>query len=289
MSNSENENLVGAAEAELGRYIYRRIEALMDAKPGTPEADELGYLAHIAGSVEEYGEEHCGGSELAKFPAPPGGLQSGGEDESASSKSAASLASELTDQQPEHSTVWYDISSAPRDGQHILACKAGTSFGYYSGQPAPEVQTVVHWWGNPGEEGFYTSVGEVEPQNPFEATHWRPLERLRKPRRAPSARACASPICHIEGCCYFNCSAKTNAAVAVAGAEGEATCAGNLPPDEHSPLSPRERELLEALEPFASAALFVCQQTEDWFGVTPADFERARAALLKAKAGDPDQ
>lgn len=60
-------NLVGAAEAELGRYIYRRIEALMDAKPETPGAAELVYLAKIAESVEEYGEEACAGSTLAPF------------------------------------------------------------------------------------------------------------------------------------------------------------------------------------------------------------------------------
>lgn len=58
---------VGAAEAEVGRYVYRRIEALMDAKPGTPEAAELDYLAKVAESVEEYGEEACQGHALAPF------------------------------------------------------------------------------------------------------------------------------------------------------------------------------------------------------------------------------
>lgn len=56
---------VGAAEAEVGRYVYRRIEALMDAKPGTPEAAELTYLTTIAEAVEEYGEDACGGTDLA--------------------------------------------------------------------------------------------------------------------------------------------------------------------------------------------------------------------------------
>lgn len=46
-------NQVGAAEAEVGRYVYRRIERLMDAKPGTVEGAELCYLAEIAEGVEE--------------------------------------------------------------------------------------------------------------------------------------------------------------------------------------------------------------------------------------------
>lgn len=61
-------NHIGAAEAELGRYIYRRIEALMDATPGTPDSSELAYLAAIAAQVEEYGEEACDGNSLASFP-----------------------------------------------------------------------------------------------------------------------------------------------------------------------------------------------------------------------------
>lgn len=77
--------------------------------------------------------------------------------------------------------AWEDIESAPKDGTHFLAATIGTSFGYFNGEPAPEVQTVVHWWGNPGEEGFYTSVNELEPQRPFPATHWKPLERVTAP------------------------------------------------------------------------------------------------------------
>lgn len=61
-------NATGAAEAEVGRYVYRRIEALMDAAAFTPEGDELQYLATIAESVEEYGEEACGASALSDFP-----------------------------------------------------------------------------------------------------------------------------------------------------------------------------------------------------------------------------
>lgn len=44
------------------------IEALMDAKAGTAEGAELVYLAKIAESVEEWGDEGCGGEALAPFP-----------------------------------------------------------------------------------------------------------------------------------------------------------------------------------------------------------------------------
>lgn len=69
---------------------------------------------------------------------------------------------------------WLDISTAPKDGSHFLACDARIPYGPQWGfdQRPP---TVVHWWGNPGEEGFYTSVNEFEPQEPFAATHWQPL------------------------------------------------------------------------------------------------------------------
>lgn len=63
-------NQVGAAEAEVGRYVYRRIERLMDAKPGTVEGAKLCYLAEIAEGVEEYGEQACDGHPLGRFPPP---------------------------------------------------------------------------------------------------------------------------------------------------------------------------------------------------------------------------
>lgn len=74
--------------------------------------------------------------------------------------------------------MWRTIDTAPRDGQHILAMKAGTSFGYMHGQPLPQVQTVVHWFDDPEEPGFYISISEADPQHPFDATHWKPLERF---------------------------------------------------------------------------------------------------------------
>lgn len=66
------ENAVGAAEREVGRAVYERIEALMDAKAGTPEGRELSYLADLAQNVEEYGA--YGGPD-APFIAPDPALE----------------------------------------------------------------------------------------------------------------------------------------------------------------------------------------------------------------------
>lgn len=71
---------------------------------------------------------------------------------------------------------WRSILTAPKDGTHILACNAARSFGWADGKPLPPQQTVVHWWANPGEEGFYTSVNELAPERPFAATHWKQLD-----------------------------------------------------------------------------------------------------------------
>lgn len=50
-----HENAIGCAEKAVGQYFYRRVEALMDAEPGTPEGEELLYLATAIADVEEYG------------------------------------------------------------------------------------------------------------------------------------------------------------------------------------------------------------------------------------------
>ena len=67
-------------------------------------------------------------------------------------------------------SLWRPIISAPKDGTHIFACDASIPYGQYwtFGQRPP---TVVHWF----EDGFYTSVNELEPQRPFPATHWQSL------------------------------------------------------------------------------------------------------------------
>lgn len=41
--------------------------------------------------------------------------------------------------------------------------------------PNQNPPTVCHYWIGTGEEGFYTSVNEREPEWAFQATHWRPL------------------------------------------------------------------------------------------------------------------
>lgn len=71
---------------------------------------------------------------------------------------------------------WHDAATAPRDGCHILACNAAASFGWMDGKPLPPVQTVVHWFPDPDDPGFYTSVNELEPQRPFQLTHWKSLD-----------------------------------------------------------------------------------------------------------------
>lgn len=81
---ASSEDAVGAAELGVGRYVYRRIEALMNSKSGTPEAEELCYLASIAEHVEEYGDDKCGGDDLR-----PQGLSAGSLTLRASSVSRA--------------------------------------------------------------------------------------------------------------------------------------------------------------------------------------------------------
>lgn len=69
--SSEAPDAVGAAEAAVGRWVYRRIDRLIDSAPGTPEAAELLFLAAITGSIEEYGEDACVDYALSQHPAPP--------------------------------------------------------------------------------------------------------------------------------------------------------------------------------------------------------------------------
>jgi hypothetical protein len=65
------ENEVGAAEAEVGRYVYRLVEARMDATPGTPEFTELDYLSALVSDVEEYGADALSVDELRASPGSP--------------------------------------------------------------------------------------------------------------------------------------------------------------------------------------------------------------------------
>ena len=63
---------------------------------------------------------------------------------------------------------WKPIETAPKDGTHILAYRVPIGIRFTSMTNPP---TVVHWF----DDGFYTSVNEIAPERPFDATHWMPL------------------------------------------------------------------------------------------------------------------
>lgn len=77
---------------------------------------------------------------------------------------------------------WQPADSAPRDGTHILVCEGPYSETWGFAQLPP---AVVHYWSNPGEEGFYLSRGLVDGSyndGPVMFTHWSPLGH--EPREA---------------------------------------------------------------------------------------------------------
>lgn len=67
---------------------------------------------------------------------------------------------------------WQSMDNAPRDGSHILVCQGPYKSGWTFMQRPP---AVVHWWSNPGEEGFYLSYGGSEDETPTVWTHWKTL------------------------------------------------------------------------------------------------------------------
>lgn len=62
---------------------------------------------------------------------------------------------------------WQPISSAPKDGTHILAWDGNQHFGI-------SPPTVVHWF----EDGFYTSVNELDPEHTYKAVVWTNLNEF---------------------------------------------------------------------------------------------------------------
>jgi hypothetical protein len=67
---------------------------------------------------------------------------------------------------------WQWIETAPRDGSHILVYRLPVGFRFTNKTNPP---TIAHWFDDPDEPGFYTSVNELAPEHPFDATHWMPL------------------------------------------------------------------------------------------------------------------
>lgn len=72
--------------------------------------------------------------------------------------------------------TWNKEDSAPKTGEHILvAIFPEHGFGKCGGK-FQSWMDVVHYWDNPGEEGFYMSNGPGD--FPVNFTHWMPLPDL---------------------------------------------------------------------------------------------------------------
>lgn len=80
-------------------------------------------------------------------------------------------------QEAAEAVAWRPIDDAAKDGNHYLVCDETS--------PATP-PTVAHWWGAEGEEGFYTSVNEMEPRRPYPATHYSPVPILARQQEAKS-------------------------------------------------------------------------------------------------------
>lgn len=74
------------------------------------------------------------------------------------------------------SGVWQPRATAPTDGTHIIVrCGPYSSTWTYLQSPP----CVVHYWGHPGEEGFYLSSGLVEGSHndvPQAFLEWRHID-----------------------------------------------------------------------------------------------------------------
>jgi len=86
--------------------------------------------------------------------------------------------------------MWQSIETAPKTGEHILGADftpGRVGFGMCGGKHQ-SMMTTVHWWNNPGEEGWYISCSQNDSSEPFPATHWQPLIELaaHAPKQEPS-------------------------------------------------------------------------------------------------------
>jgi len=73
---------------------------------------------------------------------------------------------------------WQLAESAPKTGEHILVSNVGRGDFGTCGGVQQDYTAIVHWWDNPGEEGFYLSNGyphDASEETPITFTHWAPL------------------------------------------------------------------------------------------------------------------
>lgn len=187
------EGAAGAAEREVGRAVYERIERLIGAFPNTPEARELEYLAHLAESVEEVGGYDG--------PAKPLYAVSGGEAEPVAWREAlepfAKIAASYPDladddfcggiQMRTYRAAQAALSASTPQGDWLPIEGAGewkdgrTVQLWFPGLPGCEVQIgfarsdeyagqlIFEWRDRDNGEPFETAAGVVLP------THYRPL------------------------------------------------------------------------------------------------------------------
>lgn len=99
--------------------------------------------------------------------------------------------------------AWQDISTAPKDGTHVLVCDQSDPSFPFSQRPP----TVAHWFGPPDlpglrSGGWYLSVSYNEQPRLQGLTHWQPLpptpateQPSEAPPSAPDVREACAVVC----------------------------------------------------------------------------------------------